>query len=401
MRKPLFEEENQMKFAWFMSWLFIGLFIFSSLSLAKETDLDKMINFLVQKGVITQEEAATLLADMAVQKQVDKEKQKEFTLVAEKLIKVSGYTQFRYQTLYESGKIDGFDVRRARLTLKGDITPHISYKVQQEFGGGTPKLIDADMGFEYNHHLKFNFGQFKIPFSQENLASSNKFDLINRTQVVEALVARGKDVIGNQNGRDIGVMMSGSLWHSADNFIIDYAVGLFNGSGINGNDKDEQKDISGRLVFHPVIGLSLGSSFYYGGISNQLKKDYNRDRINAELAYDYQKFSFRGEYIKGKDGIIDKSTGAYKVKKDDTTSKSGYYVQVGYYVIAKVLQTVVRYDTFDPNTDHAKDALSVSTIGLNWSPNKWTKLQLNYEIKDEEGDSIRNNAVLAQMQVGF
>jgi hypothetical protein len=38
----------------------------------------------------------------------------------------------------------------------------------------------------------------------ENLASSNKLEMIDRSQVVEAIVARGKDLIGNQNGRDMG-----------------------------------------------------------------------------------------------------------------------------------------------------------------------------------------------------
>ena len=35
--------------------------------------------------------------------------------------------------------------------------------------------------------------------------------MIDRSQVVEALVARGKDVIGNQNGRDIGIQIGGGI----------------------------------------------------------------------------------------------------------------------------------------------------------------------------------------------
>jgi phosphate-selective porin OprO and OprP len=390
-----------MKFACFFSWLLIGVIIFSSPSFAKETDLDKVINFLVQKGVMTQDEAAKLLADIAIQKQADKEKQKEFTLIAEKLIKLSGYTQVRFQALPEKDKIDGFDVRRARLSLKGDITPRISYKLQQEFGGGAVKLIDADLGFEYNQHLKLNVGQFKIPVSQENLISSNKYELINRSQVVEALVARGKDVIGNQNGRDIGILLSGGLWQVSENTILDYALGLFNGSGINGTDKDEEKDIAGRLIAHPISGLSVGGSFLIGGISHKFKQDYHRDRMNAELSYDYKNLSAKGEYITGKDGDFDKTAGKYKLTKDGTISKNGYYVQLGYYIIPKIFQAVAKYDTYDPNTEKSDNATEVSTIGINWQPNKWTKLQINYEMKNEQGKEIDNNAFLAQLQVGF
>jgi len=390
-----------MKFVWLLSWLLIGLFILAPLSMAKESDLDKLINLLIEKGVITLEEAAKLRADLAIQKQAEKEKQKEFTIVGEKLMKLSGYTQFRYQALQEQGKIDGFDIRRARLSLKGDITPHFSYKLQQEFGGSSPKLIDADFGFEYNHHFKLNAGQFKIPFSQENLISSNKLELINRTQVVEALVARGKDLIGNQNGRDIGVMATGSFWQVSDNFIVDYALGMFNGSGVNASDKDEQKDFVGRLIFHPVTGLAFGGSFYAGGISNTLTKEYDRNRIGAEFSYELQQLSFKGEYLTGKDGAFDKTANKYILKKDGGINKAGWYLQAGYYLTPKIFQAVVRYDTFDPNTDQSKNAANVYTVGINWLFNKWTKLQLNYEIKDEEGKKINNNAMLAQLQIGF
>lgn len=390
-----------MKFVWILSWLLIGLFILAPLTMAKETELDKLINLLIEKGVITLEEAAKLRAELAIQKQTEKEKQKEFTIIAEKLIKLNGYAQFRYQALQEQGKIDGFDVRRARLTLRGDITPHFSYKLQSEFGGGSPKLIDADVGFEYNHHFKVNAGQFKIPFSQENLISSNKLDFINRSQVVEALVARGKDIIGNHNGRDLGVMASGSFWHKADNFIVDYALGWFNGSGINASDKDEQKDLVGRLIFHPVAGLALGGNFYAGGISNKLTQEYDRNRIGAEFSYDLPKLSFKGEYITGKDGAFDKTAGKYILKKDGGTNKAGWYLQAGYYLVPKVFQAVVRFDTFDPNMDQSENATNVYTIGINWLFNKWTKLQFNYELKDEEGKAIDNDALLAQLQIGF
>ena len=97
-------------------------------------------------------------------------------------------------------------------------------------------------------HDYFNItvGQFKIPFSLENLTSTNKLELIDRSQAVEALAARGKDVIGNQNGRDIGIQVGGSLIKKRNGSLLEYRLGVFNGSGINMADTaNEAKDMAG------------------------------------------------------------------------------------------------------------------------------------------------------------
>ena len=72
-------------------------------------------------------------------------------------------------------------------------------------------MIDAYGEIKLADYFSLTVGQFKIPFSMENLTSSNKLEMIDRSQVVEALVARSKDVIGNQNGRDIGIQAGGTF----------------------------------------------------------------------------------------------------------------------------------------------------------------------------------------------
>ncbi len=42
----------------------------------------------------------------------------------------------------EKGKRSGFDIRRARLDIKGSITPYFSYRLQTEFAD-KPKILDA------------------------------------------------------------------------------------------------------------------------------------------------------------------------------------------------------------------------------------------------------------------
>lgn len=378
-------------------WLIISLLVLAPVSWAAESDVDRLLNLLVEKGVVSKEDAANFRADLAVTKQEEKEKQKEFTILAGKPIKVSGYIQPRYQYQEERGKSDSFDVRRARLDIKGDITERFGYRTQVEFGGTSgPFLLDATIDYKFNPYLKLTAGQFKIPFSQENLTSSPKLETINRSQVVEALVARSRDVIGNQNGRDIGVQASGSLLPYKEIYLFDYAVGVFNGSGINKVEVNEQKDLIGRLIFHPLTkDLSIGGSYYTGRFTlttARARVDDNkrkRDRFGTEFAYVKDPVSLKGEYIWGIDGW---------------TNKQGGYIQAGYFIIPKKFQGVFKFDTFDPNADTDDDETFVYTIGGNWYFNKWAFLQVNYEIKDERNPNvkeIKNNALTAQATLQF
>jgi phosphate-selective porin len=357
-------------------------------SFAAESDVDKLLDLLVEKKVLTTEDAAGFRADLALKKQEEKEQQKEFTLLAAKPIKLSGYTQVRYRN--DKNANDSFDIRRARLDLKGDITEKFDYRTQVEFGGTSgPFLLDALLGYKFNPYIKLTAGQFKIPFSQENLTSSPKLETINRSQVVEALVARGQDVIGNQNGRDIGVQLSGNLFLKDDFSLVDYAFGVFNGAGINKLDTNEQKDFIGRVVVHPWKDLSVGGSYYNGRytLTSSPTLRGERDRVGAEFAYLKDRLSLRGEFISGLDGSI---------------KKRGWYLQGGYFLIPKKLQGVFKFDTFDPNEQIDNNETNVYTFGANWYFNKWAFIQLNYELKDEIGrKEIDNNIFTTQLTLQF
>lgn len=368
-------------------WLVFALVWGPAGAWAGESDVDRLLNLLVEKGIVKQEDAAAFRADLAIKKQEEKEAQKEFTLIAGKPIKISGYTQLRYR--HDRSGNDSFDIRRARVDLKGDITECFDYRTQVEFGGTSgPFLLDATIGYKLSPYVKLTAGQFKVPFSQENLTSSPKLETINRSQVVEALVARGSDVIGNQNGRDIGVQAQGSFLLKDGIGLFDYALAVVNGSGINKADTNEQKDFVARLVYHPAAGWSFGGNFYSGRytLSSAPAKKDDRDRIGGEFAYVRDPISLKGEYIAGHDG---------------SAKKSGWYVQAAYFAVPKKLQLVYKFDTFDSNTETADNEKNVHTLGANWYFNKWAFFQLDYEIKDERGKELRNNSLIGQLTLQF
>lgn len=349
-----------------------------------------ILNLLISNNAISQVQADSVRAEAALLQQQSDAARKSFWVSGTRQMQLSGYSQVRFQVFDEKTKKDGFDIRRARMDLRGNVTPWFSYRVQADLAD-KPKLIDGYGEIKVADYFSITAGQFKIPFSLENLASSNKLEMIDRSQVVEALVARGKDVIGNQNGRDIGIQVSGTLLKINSLPLLEYRFGVFNGSGINVADTaNEAKDIVGRLIFTPIKGLSFGSSVYNGWDKaikpDVVGKSQIRNRFGVELSYVTIRLSLKGEYISGKDG---------------KTSRSGWYIQSGYFIIPQKLQVLGKYDKYDPNTSSADNISTNYVFGANYNFNNWSRLQAFYTIRQEEGPAVDNNYLSIQYQIGF
>lgn len=379
-----------------MKKLFFTLVVLGGLVFtARSQSTDDVLNLLIQKNVVSQKDADSIRAEAAIAAQANLAKVKAFPVNASKKIQIFGYTQVRYQNLEQTRAIDGFDIRRARLDVKGIISPFWSYRVQFDLAG-TPKLIDAYAELKLNDYLNFTIGQAKISFSLENLTSSNKLEMIDRSQAVEALVARGKDVGGNQNGRDIGIQLGGTILKLKDRPIVDYRLGIYNGSGINLADNNEKKDYATRLILHPVTGLDISGALYNGSrFIPEVKtgtavttpsKSIDRNRYGFDLSYDLKNLSVRSEYLHG---------------TDDKIEREGYYVQAGYYFLEKKLQLLAKYDFYDADKAVVKNASTWYVLGANFNFNPNVCLQANYTFKQEEGTSINNNFASIQFQIGF
>jgi phosphate-selective porin len=368
------------------SLLFLVLFAAESFS----QSTNDILNLLIANKTISQTQADSIRADAALLQQQTDASRKSFFVTVARQIQLTGYSQIRYQILQERGKHNGFDIRRARVDLKGSITPFFSYRLQADLVD-KPKMIDAYGEIKLADYFSITAGQFKIPFSMENLTSSNKLEMIDRSQVVEALVARSKDVIGNQNGRDIGIQAGGTFLKVNNAPVIEYRIGVFNGSGINVADTaNNEKDISGRLVITPIKGLSFGGDFYKG-LDKAIKPDVagqsqTRNRFGGEVSYVVAGFSLKAEYISGKDG---------------KTNRAGWYAQAGYFVIPQKLQILGKYDVYDPNTSTGNNISTNYVFGANYNFNNWSRLQAFYTIRQEQGPAIANNYMAVQYQIGF
>jgi phosphate-selective porin OprO and OprP len=371
--------------------LIAGITVLSAtVSLASE--VDGLLDLLVKKGIVTQDEASGLRHELDTQRKTEAAKKKDSTVSAKRPIRMSGYVQFRGTSAQDDN--DAFLIRRARLNLAADIAPRWSYLTVLDFGNaasksvssidfkkGTsktgltqkPVMLDAQIDYAVNSADRLSFGQFKVPFSYESLRSDADLDTINRAQVVEKLVP-GRD-LGAQ-GRDLGIQYGGARQQ------LEYAVGVFNGAGINTGDDNDRKDIAARLVAHLSKPLAVGVSYYDGGLGSEPQ---DHKRVGGEVICRSGPWSLTGEYISGKDGSV---------------MKSGWYTHAGYR-FAPLWEGVVRFDRFDPDLDASDDRSEVLTLGANHFITDTVKLQINYERKREEADQKRNDALLAQLQVKF
>ena len=314
----------------------------------------------------------------------------EQNIISSQKLKLTGYTQPRFQYFQDTLKTSTFDIRRARLALTGAMHEKIDYRLFVEFGGSVPpQLLEAIFSYKFDEKLKFSVGQMLVPLGNDIIASETKMESVNRVLLSEYLGARGNDVIGNQNARDVGATFSGILKKASTRPILNYTVGVFNGTGINRMDNNKDKAIAGRVIVSPVKNLWLGGSYYNGSSrwGDSILIDKNRDRFGFELEYTYKRITLRSEYLQG---------------EDDTISRYGYYVQLIGDIIQSKFQLSGRVEYFDFNKGVQDDAVYLLTICPSYLWGERARVQIGYDIVREESVAQKKNDVAqVQFQLAF
>lgn len=324
--------------------------------------------------------------------------------------KISGFVQIRYDMDFnkdfEMGK-NTFNLQRVRLSVDGNLTKNLSYKLQGDFMR-QPILVDAYVKYKICDALAVQVGQFKTPFTLESMINPVDLEINDYGTIVKGLVGYN-DVCGvGQIGRDIGIMASGKLFavenSNGETFnIVEYNVGLFNGNGINNIDNNKTKNVVGRLDIHPWLKeLTITGSIYNGMYNKDSINNGMRNRWSAGLQYSNKHIMVRGEYIKGTTGLVDFSDVNPKI---DSYNSNGFYAVAGYnFYLGKAksqkIMPVVRYERFERNESVEKGAVNYITAGLNYWPVKFLNCKLNYQyVTPETGDP--SHAVVAILNFKF
>ncbi len=299
---------------------------------------------------------------------------KENQVLASHPVEFSAFAQIRY-TSYSDSNPDTFSLRRVRLAFSAAVLSNLDFKVQLEQTKSI-SLIEAYLNFNLSRWAQLRAGQFKIPFSYENLRGSSELDFINRSTVVETLCP-GRD-IGSQ-GRDIGalVRISASFFEAA--------FGLFNGSGINRLDNDDAKDKAFRLTINLSRGMTVGGSWYEGKWPDNLNSSRQRRRQGLEAQWRPGSLLLSAEYIKA---------------FDYDREARGWLIQAVFSWYQGKIQPVCRYESVDLNRALKNDEEEIITYGLNFHLAPRTKIQLNHEVHRPKGGE-KKNIFIVQWQIGF
>lgn len=307
-------------------------------------------------------------------------------------ITLAGYAQVGY-TYDDAGdkKSNTFDIKRVILMANGKITDKWSVYFMYSFAN-TGKILEAYTEYRFLPQLTARIGQFKTMYTIENPMSPCFVELINcYSQAVNYLAGiNGSDPLyGSNGGRDMGILIYGDLF----NKFAHYNLAVMNGQGINLKDKNNQKDIVGSLMVHPLDWLAVGGSFIKGkgcavGTSAinpgiVAGESYTRNRWSAGATIKTKPIDIRTEYLAGKDG---------RVKSD------GYYASASVHVFPK-FDIVASYDYF--NKDKAiADKQTNYVAGIQWWFYPKCRVQAQYTYcAPHKGEA--SNLLQAQLQVRF
>ncbi|HLC20564.1 MAG TPA: porin [Candidatus Methylomirabilis sp.] len=334
---------------------------------------------------------------------------------------------------------NNFLVRRGRIGLLGTFYKYFDFFVEADFAQGSAVLTDGYLDIHYWPELRLRAGQFKIPFSYEELLSDNSIDFVERS-VADNLTP----------GRDLGAMLHGSLFGG----VISYAGGIFNGSGQNTADTNDSKDVAARLVVYPfkqtdlalLRNLHVGADVAWGDqdsgqslrgrtdgafvFFNRINTRGDRLRYSGEVAYYTGPFTLYGEYIQSEEERKGLGTGGRDLP--DLFGR-GWYVTTTYMLTGETKvpgQTVVpnrwatpvgpepgwgawelaaRFAQLDFRArDITGNRVNALTLGVNWylTPNvKWLfNFVQNWFSDENRSEIIGEDAsweILTRLQLWF
>jgi len=313
-------------------------------------------------------------------------------------VTVFGFVQPQVEFNMTDPSVSTFAFERARLGVMGNVPYDFSYYAVLELSPFMnkevpyPTLLDAFVSYTRFNWMKVSMGSFKVPFGLETSTPCSGLYTIYRSKGTLELVSPF---------RDLGLMFLGGSRETK----FQYAVGLLNGKGLGLRDDNHFKDIVARIGFNPISNIHVGSSFKYGQALSAagLPDPDQRLRFGGELELNFQGFTIQGEYIWAKDmgsSIVGGGcSGGGEVVIGDKIRNGGYVMAA--YNLSYTIQPVIKFEYFDPDNGINNNEEYVTTVGLNYFFNDWTRLQLNYRYAAEMPIDMPNDALILQVQVTF
>lgn len=339
---------------------------------------------------------------------------------------IRGYMQGRFNRIYATNedfkndlgdkniaKNNSFSIRRARFVVSGDVAPFLAIYLQTDAAGADVKMRDwyGDIFLDKDKELRIRVGQSKVPFGWENMQSSQNRAPLDRSDPINS---------GAPGERDLGAFAYYETKHARKLFkrLVDdglkgsgdygmLALGVYNGQGINVDDKNENRHVVARATFPLELGtqiLEVGANGYVGKFTIERdatvfgKANILDARVGAHIVLYPQPIGFQAEYNVGKGPEVTGDT------VSDETLHGGYAMVIGH---VGDFFPFVRGAYYDGAIKTEKNAPHHETteliVGSEWHFHK--RIELTVEIDHARrriaDDEVRGTIVRGQVQLNY
>ncbi|MBK5719891.1 hypothetical protein JGH11_03305 [Dysgonomonas sp. Marseille-P4677] len=308
--------------------------------------------------------------------------------------KISGYGQILYEYSDSREVKHDLSLRNAFISIDGEINQSFKYRLLTDLSN---QMLHEFWGeYSFLPQAKLKIGQFSVPVTVENQLTLDNLETIYYSRVVTNFIGGGEDLLFLQNGKnnygkDIGIQLSGILIKHLNRNLLEYSVGLFQGTGITTKENNNTKDFAGSLYIKPleqiqlVAGMYIGKANYEEFASNEIK-EHVRNRYVLSGIFQSKRVTFRSEWIKAKDGSYD---------------KSGIYALATYQISPNRLTLLGEVSYL--KLQHGEKSTDF-IIGLNFRPYKYCRIQLGYQNSIREFKAMPSkskNRLNLQTQISF
>jgi phosphate-selective porin OprO/OprP len=316
-----------------------------------------------------------------------------------------------------------FRIRRAKFKVDGWFyKPYLLYELQLNWPAVTTAnnpgafLEDANINWDVTRgdkKLMVKFGQFKVPFGQQESTSSGSQQLVDRA------------LVSNQysRGRDLGLQLWGVLGRN----LIEWRVGAFNGNGLTRTTNDNDTfQWNAKVLIQPNRAVPLGNGLGNSGalFSEADFESTDKPIWAVGLMYEHNDFHRTTTAVDLKDDIwgVD---GIFKLKRFSLTGAAyfrerepepaapgatvtkfdsdGWFVQAGYLLnAARTWEIAGRYGRFDPTSLTANNDQTEIRGGISYYYNRHAlKVQADFGQVENKGNGQKNNEARLQTQFLF
>lgn len=315
--------------------------------------------------------------------------------------KFSGYVRAWYQTDLATNQ-GSYSVKQVRLGIAGSVNEYAGYKTLVDFtrlgkltsstttvngvkvinsvsASFSDILLDAMAIFKPMQSLEITAGQFKVPFSTDNLKSDQNHEFASRPLLTSV----------SPNMRDIGFMMTYKIKGSVN---AELSVGSFNGSGMNKTETDKTLDYALRALVSPIKDLAVFANYYGGKVTG-----VDQTFLGFGTSFKYNSLLLEGEYA-GK--TLSALTG--DVNGNSYFGLVTYNIKTNGSFLNEIIPAF-RYEIYDPNKDKDNNEIAKMTIGLtfNFAKITFAHFRINYEKFDNKDGTANPDKVILELQTKF